>query len=65
MESTGFFKEKTEELKKFSAKCKRVWLVMRKPTRKEYETVAKVTAVGILIVGAIGFLISWVMGIFI
>ncbi len=60
-----FAKETWEKLKKFSAKCKRVWLVLKKPTKKEYETVAKVTAAGIAIVGVIGFLISLIMGIFI
>jgi protein transport protein SEC61 subunit gamma and related proteins len=47
--------------KSFILKCKRVWYVLRKPTRKEFETIAKVSAVGILILGFIGFLISLVM----
>jgi protein transport protein SEC61 subunit gamma and related proteins len=50
--------------KSFILKCKRVWYVLRKPTRKEFETIAKVSAVGILILGFIGFLISLVMKIF-
>ena len=45
-------------LKAFYEKSKRVWLVLRKPTKKEFEMVAKVSAFGILILGAIGFLIS-------
>jgi protein transport protein SEC61 subunit gamma-like protein len=47
-----------ENLKAFISKSKRVWLVLKKPTRKEFEMVAKVSAVGILILGAIGFLFS-------
>jgi len=47
--------------KSFLLKCKRVWHVLRKPTRKEFEQIAKVAAIGILILGAVGFLISIVM----
>ncbi len=47
-----------EKLKLFLVKCKRVWHVMRKPTKKEYNTIAKVAAIGILILGAMGFFIS-------
>ena len=47
-----------ENLKTFVAKCKRVWLVLKKPTKKEFEMVSKVSAVGILALGVIGFLIS-------
>lgn len=51
----------TQDLKSFSAKCKRVWLAMKKPTRKEFEQVAKVSAVGILLLGLIGYTISLFM----
>ena len=51
-------------LKAFFARSKRVWLVLRKPTRKEFEMVAKVSAYGILALGAIGFLISIIIKIF-
>jgi len=47
--------------KSFFRKCVRVWHVLKKPSRKEFETVAKVSAIGILLLGAIGFLISVVM----
>jgi len=50
--------------KSFIVKCKRVWLVLKKPSRKEFETVAKVSAVGILILGVLGFVISFIMKIF-
>ncbi|MEX0920999.1 MAG: protein translocase SEC61 complex subunit gamma [Candidatus Pacearchaeota archaeon] len=61
----GLTKEKTNELKRFIAKSKRVWLVMKKPTKNEYMTVAKITAIGILIIGVVGFIISMIMQIFV
>ncbi len=51
--------------KSFFERCKRVWLVLKKPTKQEFEKVAKVSAVGILIIGALGFLISIIMNLFI
>ena len=48
----------TENTKSFLMKCKRVWHALKKPTRKEFETVAKISAIGIIVLGAIGFLIS-------
>jgi len=50
-----------EQLKNFLAKCKRVWLVLKKPSRREYTTIAKVSAIGVLILGAIGFFVSILM----
>lgn len=52
-------------VKSFFERCKRVWLVLKKPTKQEFEKVAKVSAVGILIIGALGFLISIIMNLFI
>jgi len=52
-------------IKSFIVKCKRVWSVLKKPSRKEFETIAKVSAFGILILGVLGFLISIVMKFFI
>jgi len=53
-----------ERLKAFYEKSKRVWLVLRKPSRKEFEMVAQVSAFGILILGAIGFLVSILIKLF-
>lgn len=52
------------KLKSFTAQCARVWHVLRKPTMFEFKTVAKVSAIGILIVGAAGFLISDLIKLF-
>jgi protein transport protein SEC61 subunit gamma and related proteins len=51
-------------LKSFVEKCKRVWMVLKKPEKADFLKVAKVSAVGILIIGALGFIISIVMKIF-
>jgi len=52
------------QLKSFYKKCKRVWLTLKKPTKQEFETISKVSAIGIGILGLIGFLISILMTIF-
>ena len=54
-----------ESIKNFIAKCRRVWSVLKKPTKEEFEKVAKVSAIGILILGLIGFLIALFMKIFV
>jgi protein transport protein SEC61 subunit gamma and related proteins len=48
-------------LKSFVEKCKRVWMVMKKPTKEEFSRVAKISAVGILVIGVLGFMISILM----
>ena len=50
--------------KSFLLKCKRVWQVLKKPTKKEFQLTAKVSAIGIGILGLLGFLISLVMNFF-
>jgi protein transport protein SEC61 subunit gamma-like protein len=52
-------------LKSFTAKCKRVWMVLKKPTRDEFLKVAKVSAAGILVIGLIGFIVSLIMKLFV
>ena len=47
--------------KSFFLKCKRVWHILKKPSKKEIETIAKVSAIGIAIIGALGFMISLIM----
>lgn len=54
-----------DALKTFIAKSRRVWMALKKPTRKEFEMVAKVSALGILALGVLGFLISTVMKAFV
>jgi len=42
----------------FIKQCQRVLKVSRKPDREEFINVAKVTGIGILIIGVIGFVIN-------
>ena len=51
--------------KSFFVKCKRVWFALKKPSRKEFEIIAKVSAIGVVILGLLGFLISMIMKIFV
>lgn len=48
-------------IKGFFRKCVRVWHVLKKPEREEVLNVAKISAIGILVIGLIGFLISLIM----
>jgi len=44
--------------------CKRVLRVARKPGRSEYFTIAKITGLGIILIGFLGFIITilaWVL----
>lgn len=50
--------------KSFMIKCRRVWSVLKKPTKEEFEQVTKVSAIGIAILGVIGFIISIIIGFF-
>ncbi len=49
----------------FLIKCRRVWHTLKKPTRKEFEQITKVSAIGIAILGVLGFLISMAMKVFV
>ncbi len=51
-------------LKSFYEKCKRVWMVLKKPSKDDFLKIAKVSAVGILVIGVLGFLISIIMKFF-
>ncbi|MBN1644992.1 protein translocase SEC61 complex subunit gamma [Candidatus Woesearchaeota archaeon] len=55
------FQKKTfkEKFKQFCVECKRVLKVTKKPSRDEFKNIVKVTGIGILIIGLIGFLIHF------
>jgi len=40
---------------------KRVWRLLKRPTMSEFKMIAKVSALGLLIIGAFGFLVSLIM----
>ncbi len=54
-----------EKTKSFGVKCKRVWHALRKPTKKEFQMTAKISAIGIVILGLLGFIISLIMRLFV
>ena len=47
-------------LKSFITQSRRVFRVTKKPSKDEFKTIVKVTAIGIAIIGVIGFLIHFV-----
>ena len=57
-------KELWEKTKAFTLKSKRVWMALKKPTREEFMSVTKISALGILILGVVGFAISVAMDVF-
>ncbi|MFQ6129353.1 MAG: protein translocase SEC61 complex subunit gamma [Candidatus Hadarchaeaceae archaeon] len=50
-------------MRRFLSNCKRVLRIARKPDKNEYLQVAKITGLGIVLIGFIGFLILLV-GVF-
>jgi protein transport protein SEC61 subunit gamma and related proteins len=52
------FKEIPQKINSFFAQSVRVWHVLRKPSKDEFWTVAKVSALGIVVIGLIGFFVS-------
>ncbi len=51
-------------LKSFLLQCGRVWRIMRKPTNEEFKNISKVSGIGILIIGLVGFLVAIVVNLF-
>lgn len=47
-------------LKRFYAECIRVLKITKKPNRFEFETVVKVSGLGIIAIGLIGFVVTMV-----
>jgi len=48
----------TQRFKSFLVECRRVWQVTKKPTKEELIIIVKVTGIGILVIGFIGFAIN-------
>lgn len=48
-------KEGLVKLKSFILECRRVLKITRKPTKQEFKTIVKASALGMAIVGALGF----------
>jgi protein transport protein SEC61 subunit gamma-like protein len=64
MEATEGQQSLKSRLEGFFLKSKRVWSVLKKPTKEEFVSVTKISAVGIAIVGVVGFAVSILMGYF-
>lgn len=55
---------KLEHLRTFYKECVRVFKITKKPTTEEYKAIMKVSALGILLIGFIGFLIKLIEQLF-
>jgi len=53
-----------DRLKHFYTQCVRVIKVTKKPTMLEFKTVVKVSALGIALIGIIGFIVQIIKEIF-
>ena len=42
---------------RFVRECARVLKITKKPTKEEFKTISKISGLGILIIGLIGFLV--------
>ena len=47
-----------QKLKDFITECKRVLMITKKPDQFELKAIVKVSSLGILLIGAIGFLVQ-------
>ena len=45
------------KFKTFIGECKRVLAVTKKPDKDEFQSIVKISGLGILLIGAIGFLL--------
>ncbi len=54
--------ELTAKLRSFVIQSIRVWHLLKKPSPEEFKTVSKVSALGILVIGAVGLFISDIIG---
>jgi len=53
-----------ESIKSFALQSLRVWKILKKPSMQEFSSIAKISAIGILLIGAIGFGISTLIRLF-
>lgn len=58
------FKERLADLKSFFVQCSRVWTLLKKPSNHEFKSIAKISGLGILALGLLGFVISIILSVF-
>jgi protein transport protein SEC61 subunit gamma and related proteins len=46
------------KFKSFITQSVRVWRILKKPTKQEFSLISKVSAIGILILGLLGFIFT-------
>jgi len=47
-------------LRSFLIECRRVYKITKKPNKQEFSIIVKVSAIGMLIIGAMGFIIQMI-----
>lgn len=47
-------------MKAFFVECRRVLFVTKKPTTEEFKTILKVSGLGILLIGFVGFILQMI-----
>jgi len=52
------------KLKRFMLECRRVVRITKKPTSFEFKTIVKVSGLGMIIIGFIGFIIHIIKQVF-
>ncbi|MDD2445177.1 MAG: protein translocase SEC61 complex subunit gamma [Candidatus Nanoarchaeia archaeon] len=53
-----------EKLSSKYLQYRRVWRLLKKPTKQEFLTISKISGIGLLIIGIIGFAIALIMNLF-
>ena len=48
------------KLKTFSKECRRVLKVTKKPNMEEFKMVTKITGIGMVVIGTIGFIVTMI-----
>ncbi|MDI6724890.1 MAG: protein translocase SEC61 complex subunit gamma [Methanobacterium sp.] len=48
----------SESISQFIKQCRRVLYISKRPDREEFQNVSKITGIGIIIIGTIGFIIT-------
>ncbi len=52
-----------EKLTKFISDARRIFVVSRKPTWDEYKRMALIIAIGIVIIGIVGYIVQFIFAI--
>ena len=55
---------KAQRFKSYIKECARIIKVTKKPTKAEFRTIVKVSGMGMIVIGLIGFIITMVKQVF-